>query len=96
MHCIILASQAGNLIVCFTGVRRTIMKTYRWHREKSNGKFVTVASTNNIAGDKSENAASGVAYKKIIHGWGEGEAALGKTLELIPTLNSYLFVSLIK
>ena len=49
-----------------------------------------------MAGDKTENAASGVAYKKIIHGWGEGEAALGKSLELIPTLNSYLFVSLIK
>mmetsp|Transcript_180 Transcript_180/g.255 ORF Transcript_180/g.255 Transcript_180/m.255 type:complete len:82 (-) Transcript_180:233-478(-) len=72
------------------------MRSWRWRQSEINKNFVQTEFTENVAGDKTVNASKGVAYRSLIHGWGEGTPLLDKTLELQASLNAYAFVSLIK
>lgn len=82
MHIIFMTCSVGCIIIGLTIVRRIIVKTWQWKKST-----VTFLADNN---DKD------FAFKNIIHGEGEGEASLGTTMELVPTMATFLFVSLIR
>ena len=84
MHVIIIICKLGDLIAGATQVRLIVISTWKWRKHHNNEPIHAL------------EGGMGIAFTDIVHGWGEGEPSLGKPLEMNESLNSYLFVSLIR
>ena len=68
IHMVILVCKLCDIIIGIVGVRPIVKRSWTWHTiQKAEGK---------------SDQDNGVAYKNIVHGWGEGTSSLGEALEI--------------